>query len=251
MSGSLQTVCFFVVFFVIFYKLFLRYHSKFSFSCRFAFDSSPGPMCLTSKIIMAIATVFVFLCTEFRWEPKCRGEVPGLLPTSVLTGNSQGGIGLFILVAKGLTSRLYFQIKFDLVTSAFSLLELPSTEHRLQTVASLWGKTNSMLVRPVSQSTASSQAHTANTLPLHCGWDWSNTYNEKQSTQREGQEKDEYNRQALRLWVLSLVFFICFFFVLWFSLWASTNWPSFQHSWFNTIVFRSSKHFCCLPKLCG
>ncbi|XP_029836159.4 methyltransferase-like protein 17, mitochondrial [Ixodes scapularis] len=38
------------------------------------------------------------------------------------------------------------KIKFDLVTSAFSLLELPSTEHRLQTVASLWGKTNSMLV---------------------------------------------------------------------------------------------------------
>ncbi|CAN7986133.1 unnamed protein product [Ixodes pacificus] len=38
------------------------------------------------------------------------------------------------------------KIKFDLVTSAFSLLELPSAEHRLQTVASLWGKTNSMLV---------------------------------------------------------------------------------------------------------
>ncbi|CAN7985262.1 unnamed protein product [Ixodes hexagonus] len=38
------------------------------------------------------------------------------------------------------------KIKFDLVVSAFSLLELPSTEHRLETVASLWAKTDSMLV---------------------------------------------------------------------------------------------------------
>ncbi|KAK8788225.1 hypothetical protein V5799_021997 [Amblyomma americanum] len=37
-------------------------------------------------------------------------------------------------------------IKFDLVVSAFTLMELPNAQRRLETVASLWGKTNRFLV---------------------------------------------------------------------------------------------------------
>ncbi|XP_075541111.1 ribosome assembly protein METTL17, mitochondrial-like isoform X1 [Dermacentor variabilis] len=38
------------------------------------------------------------------------------------------------------------KIAFDLVVSAFSLMELPNAVQRLETVASLWGKTNGLLV---------------------------------------------------------------------------------------------------------
>lgn len=38
------------------------------------------------------------------------------------------------------------KLKFDLVVSAFSLMELPSTERRIEMVASLWAKTSGILV---------------------------------------------------------------------------------------------------------
>lgn len=43
-------------------------------------------------------------------------------------------------------TRKSFQRKYDLVVSAYSLLELPTMHTRLETVAKLWAKTEQYLV---------------------------------------------------------------------------------------------------------
>ena len=40
----------------------------------------------------------------------------------------------------------HLQIKYDIVVSAFSLLELPSLASRVQTIENLWHKTDDLLV---------------------------------------------------------------------------------------------------------
>lgn len=41
---------------------------------------------------------------------------------------------------------VFFQITYDLVVCAYSLLELPSFQSRLQTLVNLWNKTEKYLV---------------------------------------------------------------------------------------------------------
>ena len=57
---------------------------------------------------------------------------------------------LYVWTPQSIITQLFitlkFQVKFDLVVCAHTLLELPSAETRLQTVLSLWHKTSDYLV---------------------------------------------------------------------------------------------------------
>ncbi|KAL1517170.1 hypothetical protein ABEB36_000969 [Hypothenemus hampei] len=61
----------------------------------------------------------------------------------------QGGRGNSSKTVKGTVYRQFLpaaNVQYDIVTSAYSLLELPSVENRLETVLNLWNKTQNYLV---------------------------------------------------------------------------------------------------------
>ncbi|XP_075541107.1 uncharacterized protein LOC142575555 isoform X2 [Dermacentor variabilis] len=99
------------------------------------------------------------------------------------------------------------KIAFDLVVSAFSLMELPNAIQRLETVASLWGKTNALLValHGVAWNEPSRQAPIASTNHSSVRGSSSWTSCSSLSARRYLEERTHCRTEPFLCWALKLV----------------------------------------------